>query len=106
MESIHGGYLPSQDGKIGFNELPDSIHFIYNLDQGFELKKEVITILKNYGLSQWTMNKKLNPKFIGLEGRTTAVIIHLKDKRYPEVVGICRKADLSKTTKKLQTIFK
>jgi hypothetical protein len=112
-----------RDIKAGFNELPDSEHFSYNLQQGSGLekkaervwndpkaKKELLTLCNRLN----NPNAKIQEKWIkGLKKVTELknnpkgirIFIYREKNKQPTVIAFCMRDDLKETIKKLKKNF-
>ena len=109
--------------KAGFEELPDSPKFSYQMDQGRGLKKkakklwnnpkakkEVLSMLEKFSDEDAEIEEKSLKGFRSLtelknSGPGPRVIIYRGKKQPPTVIGFCMRSELDDTLKKFGKKF-
>ena len=109
--------------KAGFEELPDSEKFSYDMNQGRGLKskakkvlrnpkakKEVLSMLEKFGNGDGEIEEKSFTGFRKLtelknSGPGPRVLVYRSKNAQPRVVGFCMRDDLDATLKKLKNKF-
>jgi len=108
------------ESKAGFNELPDSKNFLYDMDQGRGLKnqakkvwknpkakEEVLRMLNRFDDENSSIQEKPLKGFKNLtelknSGPGPRIIIHRGKNEPPTVIGFCMRNDLDATLAKLK----